>query len=191
MGRVVLLLLATFGAFVPISSFAWVKIECSRNLREDCGTENAHACFDGLKQRIFLRCVPGIDEKTSCGELPAMRPDFEFSITRCQLLHECDHARSFESQFRISACMDEYSAYILSLRCYRDAYHQFCPNRFNSKQCTGLEKQVIFAKHTLAFLRCVQKSDSPKSCLKACRSQFDSEECDRIYQAYSGCSKST
>lgn len=189
MGRVVLLLLAMFGAFIPNSSLAWVKIECSRNLKEDCGNENARACFDSLGPRIILRCLPGIDERTSCGDVPPMRPDFEFSMARCQLLHECDHARSFENQFRISACMDEYSAYLISQRCYRDSYHQFCPSRLNTKQCKLLEHQVQFVTIALSYLSCLQKRGPRNGCLRTCQLRFDFEECERIHQAYSGCAK--
>ncbi len=189
MGRVFWLVLMVFGALAPGSSWAWVKIECSRNLKEDCASDQARACFDSLRQRIFIRCVPGIDERTSCGEIPAMRPDFDFVMARCSLLHECDHARSFENQFRISACMDEYSAYTQGFRCYRDAYHQFCPGHLNPKHCNALKNQILFTKTALSFLRCVQKNDDSKACLKTCQTQFDAEECNRIYQAYAGCSK--
>lgn len=179
--------LVLLGASLPRISLAEVKIECSKNLQEDCASSQAKACFDGLKERIFIRCTPGIELGTTCRDVPPMRPDFDFLMTRCPVLHECDHARTYENRFRLSTCMDEYSSYLISRRCYRDAYHQFCPGRFSAKNCRILKDQINFTEVALSYLRCMQKTESPEGCLRTCQAKHDIEECQRVHQAYSGC----
>ncbi len=171
------------------SAWAKVEISCTEDLRAACGGAGVAACFRWEENRIWIQCTGPIREGLTCDQLPKkIPPAIQVIRARCVLKHECEHAENFELGFRGTDCMDEYSAYRQTEKCFRESFHEFCPGQLPSGQCDEIREELDFARQAQDALRCLHQGGSASQCERSCDRKH-LQNCRRVLRQYAGCAK--